>query len=296
MSDKGLEVIRLDEVAASEDTLCAAIKDCTGYILGGIETVTDRVINAAPKLKAISFTGANYAHFIPAHEYATRKGIAITNCPRANANAVAEYTLALLLPMVRQIPQLSAPDGKSFYIAPAFADLTVGIIGFGAIGCLVAEKLKALGFKVIVNTRTAQAKVKAAGFECLDLPALVQRSDIVTLHVDKLHGNKLLNADLIAQLKIGAIVINTCFPEALDQSALITRIKAGKLTAAADDRVEATTNLPVGHYVTTPHAAYNTAAANKAASDMATQSIINVLSGRDDGYIVNPDFKEHMNQ
>ena len=121
----------------------------------------------------------------------------------------------------------------------------------------------------------------------------MQRSDIVTPHVDKLHGNKVLNADLIAQLKIGAIVINTCFPEALDQSALIERIKTGELTAAADDRIEAAANLPVGHYLTTPHAAYNTAAANKAASDMATQSIINILNGRDDAYIVNPDFRKY---
>ena len=80
LSDKGLEVIRLDEVAASEDALCAAIKDCTGYILGGIETVTQRVIDAAPNLKVISFTGANYVNFIPAHVYATQKSIAITNC------------------------------------------------------------------------------------------------------------------------------------------------------------------------------------------------------------------------
>ena len=101
---------------ASEDELCEAIRGAEGYILGGIETVTSRVIEAgAPTLRAIAFTGAGYREFIPGHEEATARGIKITNAPGANASSVAEFTLSLILPMIRRIPELVDPNGiKAF--------------------------------------------------------------------------------------------------------------------------------------------------------------------------------------
>ena len=295
LREAGFEVTRLDKVQATEDELCAAIAGCDGYILGGIEQVTERVLAAAPDLKAIAFTGANYAAHIPAHEAATRRGIAITNCPGANATAVAEFTLALILSMVRQLPQLTRPGGKSFAIAPEFAELKVGVVGFGHIGRLVADKLRALSFLVIVHTRTQSDQVVAAGYNAVSLETLCQTSDIVTLHVDKLHGKNLLNEAAIDRLKPGAILINTCFDEAVDEAAVLRRCRAGDLFVAADPIHQANLeDIEPGRYVqTNAHIAYCTRAANQRASDMATQSLLNVLAGRDDACIVNPDFRKH---
>ncbi|HET7827841.1 MAG TPA: hypothetical protein VFK97_03165, partial [Candidatus Saccharimonadales bacterium] len=130
----GYEVERLDKPRASEEELCKAVKGKVGYVLGGVELITDKVIEAADELKAIVFTGADYAGFIPAHELATKKGIAIANAPGANSFAVAEYTLTLMLVMLRQILELTRVGDKNFMTGQSITDVKIGIVGMGRIG------------------------------------------------------------------------------------------------------------------------------------------------------------------
>ena len=96
ITDAGYEIERLDKSTATEEELIQVVKGKVGYILGGIEKITDKVIEAADELRVISFTGADWKQFIPGHDLATKKGIAITNTPGANSYAVAEYTLTLI--------------------------------------------------------------------------------------------------------------------------------------------------------------------------------------------------------
>ena len=91
LRDAGFEITRLDKPKATEEELIEAVKGKHGYILGGVEHITDKVIVSADVLEAICFTGSDWRHFIPGHESATKKGIAIANCPGVNAAAVAEY-------------------------------------------------------------------------------------------------------------------------------------------------------------------------------------------------------------
>ncbi len=148
--DAGYECERLDTPTATEEQLIENLKGKVGYILGGIEKVTDAVIESTDELKAIIFTGADWLNFIPGHELATKKGIAIANTPGANAYAVAEYTLTLILAMIRNILELGCTGDKKFETTRSLNQLTVGIIGMGNIGSLMARHLHSLGAKEII--------------------------------------------------------------------------------------------------------------------------------------------------
>ena len=110
----GYDIARLDKPAATEEELVRAIKGKVAYILGGIEKVTDAVINAADDLKVIVFTGSDWKQFIPGYALATQKDIAIANAPGANSYAVAEYTVALMLAMTRNVFELGR-TGKAVF-------------------------------------------------------------------------------------------------------------------------------------------------------------------------------------
>src|SRR5436190_9375955 len=108
----GYEVERLNKPKATEDELCKAVKGKVGYILGGIEKITDKVIESADELKVIAFTGADWQGFMPGWRAATKKGIKIINAPGANAFAVAEFALAVSLAMQRNLFELGRTGEK----------------------------------------------------------------------------------------------------------------------------------------------------------------------------------------
>lgn len=274
--------------AASEDELCDAICGAEGYIIGGIETVTARVIAAgAPSLRAIAFTGTGYREFIPGHEEATRRGIKITNAPGANAAAVAEFTLALILPMVRRIPEISGDVGIKTFEAPDFEDTTIAVIGYGEIGRRVAAMLKGLGFQVIVTGRGGRAQQD--GFEQVTITEATSRADVVTIHVSKEHGENVLDASVINELKAGAIVVNAAFPEAVDQEALAERIRSGELRAAFDKAMTLKDkSFEPGRYIESKlQSGFYTRRAIEKTSAMATRSLLNVLTTGSDEHVVN---------
>jgi phosphoglycerate dehydrogenase-like enzyme len=107
LEEAGFEVERLDKPNASEEELCQAVKGKVGYILGGTEKVTEKVIESADQLKVIVFTGTGWTGFIPAHEAASKKGIAIGAAPHLNAHAVAEFGMAMTLLMCRDMLDLA---------------------------------------------------------------------------------------------------------------------------------------------------------------------------------------------
>ena len=106
LQEAGYEIDRLDTPTATEEQLVEHLQGKVGYLMGGIEKVTDKVVDAASELKVIIFTGSDWRNFIPGHARATERGIAIANTPGANAFAVSEYTIALILAMVRDVFEL----------------------------------------------------------------------------------------------------------------------------------------------------------------------------------------------
>lgn len=287
----GYEIERLDTPEATEDELVEKIKGKTGYILGGIEKVTDRVIAAADELKVISFTGADAYGFIPGFKMATDKGIAITTTPGANSYAVAEYTISLILSMTRNLFELGRTGDKKFQTTRSLKELTVGVVGMGHIGLKVTESLQALGVrKILYTNRTRKTEVeKRTGAEFVSLEELLMQSDIVTLHVSKEIGEGFIGKSELSKMKDKTLLVNCGFMGGIDRQALLPELLSGRLRAAEDGPYfEAFSGLPLSvWYCSNAHTAYNTFEANRVASDMATVSLLSILETGQDKFKIN---------
>ncbi len=284
--EAGYEVDRLDVPKADEETLIERIQGKDGYLLGGIESVTDRVIEAADNLKAIAFTGSGFAEFIPGWEVATTKGIAISAARGENAGAVAEWSLVSGLALIRNIPALATPGGPDFSITHDFSALTWGIVGYGAIGHALATKVAALGINVVAS---GTGDDPVAKLESMD--DVLETADIVSVHVSKHRGMMALDGAAINRIKSGAVVVNAAFEHAIDNEALANRIRAGELRAAVDYPLSAV-GLPIGSLLASNgQTAYNTAETNARVGARATTSLLNLLASGDDDDLVNPKYK-----
>lgn len=291
LESASFEVIRLDKPEATEAELCDAIKGKAGYILGGIEHVTEPVIQAADQLQAIVFTGADWAGYIPAHESATRKGIAIANTPGANTYAVAEYTLTLALMMLRRTLELGRLGEKTFMTAPSLKDVHIGIIGMGLIGEQFTRMLVSFGAKKISYwNRTPKPKLEnELKISFLPLEDLLSSCDLISTHVSSQAG-QLINKLFVQKMKKGAVVINTGSHIAIDMDALYQQIVNNDVRIAVDYPLseEHFQALPAYKcFFSNSGTAFNTIAAGKLASDMATTSLINILTKGTDPYVVN---------
>lgn len=291
LRDAGYKIERLDTPTATEAQLIEHIPRKVGYILGGVEKVTDNVIDAADALKAIIFTGADWLNFIPGHERATERGIAIANTPGANAYAVAELTITMILAMTRNIFELGRTGTKKFETTGSLNECTIGIVGMGTIGSRVARILHAMGAKeILYYSRKQKPDVEQqTGARFVDLETLLAQSDIVTLHASKEAGAGFIGKKQLATMKDGALLVNCGFTGGVDADALYAELKTGRIRAAQDDPVdERFTTLPLSIWFSSnAHTAYNTHQANKAASDMAITSLLNLLSTGSDQYKVN---------
>jgi glyoxylate reductase len=296
LREAGFEIERLDIPKATTEQLVEHLGDKVGYILGGIESVSNDVIDAAPKLQAIAFTGSGYTEFIPGHARATERGIAITAAKGANARDVAEFTIGLLFETIRNFPLLRTRNnepGNTFFIARRIAGLTLGIIGYGKIGTEVAKLGRSLGMKILIHSRRKPTNIPD-GCEFVPLYELLKRSDVVSLHVNKIHGRECLGSNELRELREGTILVNASFPDAVDLYALKEHLVAGRIKAAFDAAPASfAEGLPLGIFTfSNSQTAFNTAEANRDTSDRVTSSIINVLNGKDDPDVVNPEYRK----
>ncbi len=290
LTDAGYEFERLPIPNATEAQLIEAVKGKDGYILGGIEQITDKVIDAGTDLKAIVFTGSDWRYFIPGHAHATEKGIAIANAPGANRFAVSEYTVALMLAMMRNLFELGRTGTTKFQTTRSLKGAKVGIVGMGRIGSQVARIVRSLGAEIIYYGREQKPEIeKELGAKFVDIDTLLSQSDVVSMHASTEIGKGFIGIDQLAKMKDGALLINCAYTEAVDADALYEELKTGRLRAAQDDPAdEKFKALPLSIWFNSnDHAAYNTIEANKTASDMATQSMLNLLKTGKDQYRVN---------
>lgn len=289
----GFEIIREPRGNLSEDELAAALQGKIGYIIGGLEVVTPKVIDACGELKAIAFTGADWANFIPDHEAATKKGIKITNTPGTTMYPVAEFTLTLMLMMLRRVLQLGGPGKETFITTQSLAEAHVGIVGLGRIGHEVARILTALGAKKVSywnRTRKQDAEAEL-GIEYSSLEDLSASCDVITNHVSSEAG-ELLSAKLLGTTKEGALFINCGGANSFNLGGLYTQITTKHARAAFDIHhaiaEKRFTDLPLSSwFCTNKNAGFNTKQMLQSTSDMAVMSIINVLTKGTDPHVVN---------
>lgn len=244
------------------------------------------LIARLPKLRMIALTGSRT--WTMDLEACSARGIIVCNTGGGNSTAAtAELALGLLLSAARFIPQADASmrDGRFQSGVPAGGVLegrTLGIVGLGKIGSKMARYGQALGMHVVAwSENLTEDRAVAAGATLVDKATLLQESDAVSLHVvlsDRTRG--ILGAQDLARMKPGAILVNTSRGPLVDETALLERLRTGKLIAALD--VYAQEPLPADHplralsnTVLTPHLGYGS---REVYATFYQESIENVLA------------------
>jgi len=297
LEDAGFEVERLDVPRASEDQLIEALKDKVGYIIGGVEKVTDKVFESTKELKAVVFTGTAVYDFVTGHDVATKKGIAIANAPYFNAHSVAEFGMAMSLSMTRDLIGLRRGGSKNFETTNNLSSLEVGILGLGHVGSEYAKMAKGMGVdKFYYSNRTRREDLeKEHSLTYLDKEELFKKCDLVFISVAASAGKKYISKENIDSLKKGSIIVSIAMEELLDVEALFDRLSKGEIKAAFDEPVRDSemSNLPIDIlYSPNESSAYNTSQTIEDTSNSAIDSMIDILKNGDDKFIVNPEFKK----
>lgn len=254
-------------VAEGDDAALMAALPETEVLWHVLQPCTAAVIAAAPRLKLIQKIGVG-VNTIDL-EAAKARGIAVCNLPGANARAVAEMALLLMLACLRRLPHFDAGlRAGRWGAAPAVQDRlgelggkTVGLVGFGAVPQVLAPVLAALGCRVIY-TATAPKNVP---FEYRDLNALLAEADVVSLHVPQTAATAgMIDAAALGRMKPGAVLVNTARGGLVDEPALVEALQSGQLGAAGLD-VFAQEPTPAGNplfalqnVVVAPHVAWVT--------------------------------------
>lgn len=289
--------VRVLDGYPSASALAAACGDAQA-ILARLGVVGRDVIAQAPQLRIIARHGAGSDGVDL--EAATERGIAVTTCGPANAGAVAEYTFALLLGLLRKIPEADAGMRTGGWNrAPlhgmALEGRTLGIVGCGAVGTRVARIGAAFGMTVIA-AQPGRASSELKLVPVVPLATLLQQADIVSLHL-RLQPETagVLDEAAFAAMKPGAVLVNTARGELVDEPALIAALQSGRLAGAALDTYAAEP-LPdasplrrMTNVLLSPHVAGQTAEAVQRVGHAAVQAILDELDGKRPLYVVNPD-------
>ena len=261
------------------------------------EKVTPAVLDALPQLKVIVRAGSGYDTIDT--KYARKKGVDVMTTPGANANAVAEEVLALMLADARHIvpadPSTRAGKWeKNKFMGREVSGKTVGIVGLGAIGQLVARRLSGFECTVIGYDPVISAeRARSVGVDVVDLSVLFERSDYITLHIPENNETRgLVNAALLGRMKKGATLIN-CARGGVVNEADLRAVKAERGLRFLNDVYpkDAEGDKPVADIadIMLPHLGASTKEANFKAAQHAAQQLIDFDEKGVTTYVVNRD-------
>ena len=270
-AEPGWEVLTHDQLPGG---LPAALSDADALVVRSAVQADDALMEHAPKLRVIGRAGVGVDNIDA--EAATRRGIVVMNTPGANAVAVAELTIGLMLALARKLPTANATmhAGKWEKKSLQGAELrgkTLGILGLGRIGLEVARRARAFGVEIIGSDPFVSAAVaRENGIRLVTVEELFAGSDYLTLHVGltpQTHG--IINAKTLAAMKKGVRIINCARGELVDDEALVAALKSGQVAGAALDvfTVEPPKDSPYAaleNVILTPHIAGSTAEAQEA--------------------------------
>jgi D-3-phosphoglycerate dehydrogenase len=249
---------------------------------------TAEVLQACPRLKLISIWGTGTDNVDL--QAAAARGITVTNTPGANALAVAEHTVALILAVVKQLAQADRAmrqGGWPRNLVPQLRGKRLGLIGTGLIGRAVATMARGLGLEVVAWTYHPNMSLAVSlGLRYVELDELLRTSDILSLHLRATpDAHHFLNRERLALLKPTAFVVNTARGALIDEAALVEWLREKRIAGAGLDVFE-TEPLPAGHPLTalpnvllTPHCGGMTPDSNLIGLAMAVDNIENFLKG-----------------
>jgi D-3-phosphoglycerate dehydrogenase len=295
----GFDIIHPKQCKTEADVISVA-KDADALIVQ-YAPVTGNVLNACPRLKAVSEYGVGVDSIDI--DACTEKGIAVCNVPDYSYREVSDHAIALTLALDRSIllldRQIRAGDYSLTAAKPLqrISDRVFGIIGMGRIARATALKARGVGYRVIgTDIAFRPGTVTDDGISVLTFDELLARSDVISLHVPLLPTTKhLINATALLKMKPGAILINTARGGVVDTEALIHAIKNKHLRGAGLDVFE-TEPLPKEHPLTTldnviltPHAGYYSEESIYELKTRPVENASEVLAGRKPGNILNPE-------
>jgi phosphoglycerate dehydrogenase-like enzyme len=249
---------------------------------------TADVLQACPKLRLISIWGTGTDNVDL--KAAAAKGISVTNTPGANAVAVAEHTVALMLAVAKQLPQADQAmrqGGWPRNLVPQLRGKRLGLIGTGLIGREVAVMGRGLGLEVVAWTFHPDQKLaNDLGLQYVELDDLLRTADFVSIHLRATPETRhFLSRERLALLKPGAFLINTGRGSLVDEAAMVECLREKRIAAAGLDVFD-TEPLPAGHPLTalpnvllTPHAAGMTPEVIQNGLAMAVENIEHFLKG-----------------
>ena len=269
LRDQGHEVV--EQFYAPEE-LAEQVKNFDVLVVRSATKVRTPIIDAAletGRLKLIIRGGVGIDNID--HEYAESKGIKVMNTPRASSNAVAELAMAHMLSCARfvSIAGHTMREGKwekKIYNGIEVHGKTLGIVGYGRIGQSLGRMAIAMGMEVVAYDVFHVPGIENEHMHYVELDELFAVSDFISLHVPSLEGQPLVNAESIAKMKDGVIIVNTSRGTNSDEAALLEALNSGKVRAAGLDvwSSEPATDNPLlshPHVSCTPHIGAATAEA-----------------------------------
>ena len=254
--------------------------------------ITASLLDRLPDLRVVAVHGAGVDQVDV--DACTVRGVLVTNAPGANADAVAELTLGLMLGLARRFPESAARVrgqrvwGEARHTGTELKGKTLGLIGVGQIGTRVIHIARAFGMKVMAHDSGLTAKeIRARGARSMGLDALLAASDYVSLHAPHVPAtHHLIGGAAIARMKKGAYLVNTARGPLVDERALARALKSGMLGGAALDVLEGEPpdpNSPIfdaPNILLTPHMAGSTTECLETIARTAGQDSARILQGK----------------
>ncbi|MBN2621848.1 MAG: phosphoglycerate dehydrogenase [Acidimicrobiales bacterium] len=303
IADGGLQRLRdaghvVDvRLGLSPDELIEVVPGAAALIIRSATQVTRAVLEAGVDLVVVGRAGIGLDNVDV--EAATERGVMVVNAPQSNVLTTAEHTMAMLLAQARNIPQAHAAlvDGRwerAKWEGVELSDKTLGVVGLGRIGKLVAQRAHAFGMRLVAYDPFVDAeRARQIGVEMMSLDRLVEVSDFITLHVTKTPDTiGLIDKDLLARAKPGLRIVNVSRGGIIDEEALAEAIRIGHVGGAALDvfTVEPTTESPLfdlPSVVVTPHLGASTREAQDKAGDTIAEQVGLALGGEFVPFAVN---------
>jgi len=275
------------KVGLAPEELKKIIGNYDALVIRSATKVTEDILDAANNLKVIGRAGIGLDNVdIPA---ATKKGVVVMNTPGGNVVTTAEHTIAMLLSLSRNIPQGTSSlkegrwDKKKLQGREIF-NKTLGVIGLGKIGSIVADRARGLKMQVIVyDPFVTPENIEKAGYESVSIDELYKRADYITIHVPKLKDTiGLIDKKAFDQMKDGVMIINCARGGIVNEADLYDAIKSGKVAGASLDVFEteppgSSPLFELDKFICTPHLGASTKEAQTNVAVAVAKQIINFL-------------------
>ncbi len=269
--------------------LFAALAGAEALLVRSATRVDAEALGHAPRLKVVARAGVGLDNVdVPA---ATDRGVMVVNAPTSNIVSAAEHAIGLLLAVARRIPAADASLRRGQWKRSSFSGVelsgkTVGVVGLGKVGQLVAQRLAAFGTELIAyDPYVSPARAAQLGIELIDLDELLSRADAISIHLPKTPETLgLIGADQLAKTKPGVLIVNAARGGLVDEQALADAVRRGQVGGAGIDvfATEPCTASPLfelPQVVVTPHlGASTTEAQDRAGTDVA-RSVLRALRG-----------------